>query len=118
MQRFGQMAPQNAPELPDELFTEQASRRVKIGLVLGEFIKVNEITADDARVQDMIASMASAYEDPAEVIAHYKDNDQALENVRNVAVEDQAIDLVLEKANVTEKEVAFEELMNKATQNA
>ncbi|KXO14128.1 Cell division trigger factor [Moritella sp. JT01] len=118
MQRFGQMAPQNAPELPDELFTEQASRRVKIGLVLGEFIKSNEITADDARVQDMIASMASAYEDPAEVIAHYKDNDQALENVRNVAVEDQAIDLVLEKANVTEKEVAFEELMNKATQNA
>ena len=118
MQRFGQMAPQNAPELPDELFTEQASRRVKIGLVLGEFIKVNEITADDARVQDMIASMASAYEDPAEVIAHYKDNEQALENVRNVAVEDQAIDLVLEKASVTEKEVAFEELMNKATQNA
>jgi trigger factor len=118
MQRFGQMAPQNAPELPDELFTEQASRRVKIGLVLGEFIKVNEITADDIRVQDMIASMASAYEDPAEVIAHYKDNEQALENVRNVAVEDQAIDLVLEKANVTEKEVAFEELMNKATKNA
>ncbi|WP_017220331.1 trigger factor [Moritella dasanensis] len=118
MQRFGQMAPQNAPELPDELFTEQASRRVRIGLVLGEFIKVNEITADDARVQDMIASMASAYEDPAEVIAHYKDNEQALENVRNVAVEDQAIDLVLEKANVSEKEVAFEELMNKATQNA
>jgi trigger factor len=118
MQRFGQMAPQNAPELPDELFTEQASRRVKIGLVLGEFIKVNEITADDTRVQDMIASMASAYEDPAEVIAHYKDNEQALENVRNVAVEDQAIDLVLEKANVTEKEVAFEELMNKATKNA
>ena len=118
MQRFGQMAPQNAPELPDELFTEQASRRVKIGLVLGEFIKANEITADDARVQDMSASMASAYEDPAEVIAHYKDNEQALANVRNVAVEDQAIDLVLEKANVTEKEVAFEELMNKATQNA
>ena len=74
MQRFGQMAPQNAPELPDELFTEQASRRVKIGLVLGEFIKVNEITADDARVQDMIASMASAYEDPAEVIEYYKTN--------------------------------------------
>lgn len=118
MQRFGQMAPQNAPELPDELFAEQASRRVKIGLVLGEFIKANAITADDARVQDMIASMASAYEDPAEVIAHYKDNEQALENIRNVAVEDQAIDLVLEKANVTEKEVAFEELMNKATQNA
>ncbi|SQD80509.1 trigger factor [Moritella yayanosii] len=117
-QRFGQMAPQNAPELPDELFTEQANRRVKIGLILGEFIKENEITADDTRVQNMIASMASAYEDPAEVIAHYKDDEQALANVRNVAVEDQAIDLVLEKANVTEKEVAFEELMNKATQNA
>ena len=118
MQRFGQMAPQNAPELPDELFTEQANRRVKIGLVLGEFIKANEIKVDDARVQDMIASMASAYEDPTEVIAYYKDNAQALENVQNVAIEDQAIDLVLEKATVTEKQVAFEELMNKAGQNA
>lgn len=118
MQRFGQMAPDNAPELPDELFAEQANRRVKIGLVLGEFIKASEITADDERVQEMISSMASAYEDPTEVIAYYKDNAQALENVRNVAVEDQAIDLILEKAKVTETEVAFEELMNKATQNA
>lgn len=118
MQRFGQMPPKNAPELPDELFEEQASRRVKVGLVLGEFIKTNEIKVDDARVESMIASMASAYEDPAEVIAYYKDNEQALENVRNVAIEDQAIDLVLEKATVSEKEVAFEELMNKATQNA
>jgi len=118
MQRFGQMQAENAPELPDELFTEQAARRVKVGLVLGEFIKTNEIKVDDARVQDMIASMASAYEDPTEVIAHYKDNEQALENIRNVAIEDQAIDLVLAKATITEKEVAFEELMNKAGQNA
>ena len=44
MQRFaGQMDPANMPELPADMFEEQAKRRVQIGLLLGEVIKVNEL---------------------------------------------------------------------------
>lgn len=75
MQRFGDQAA-NMPELPADLFTEQAERRVKVGLLLGEVIKTNELKAEDERVQGLIASMASAYEDPSEVVEYYKENQE------------------------------------------
>ncbi|OYD24899.1 trigger factor [Oceanimonas baumannii] len=113
LQRFGGLDAKNAPELPAELFKDQAERRVRVGLVLGELIKTNEIKADDAKVQEIITSMASAYEDPSEVVAYYNDNPQLLENVRSLAVEDQAIEFVLSQAKVTDKQVSFDEVMNK-----
>ncbi|PSJ46886.1 trigger factor [Zobellella taiwanensis] len=113
LQRFGGMDPKNAPQLPAELFQEQAERRVRVGLLLGEVIKQNEIKADDTKVQEIIASMASAYEDPAEVVAYYNENQQLLESVRNLAIEDQAIEFVLAQAQVTEKQVGFDDVMNK-----
>ena len=58
--------------------------------------------------------MAIAYEDPKEVIEYYQQNEQMLNGVRNLAIEDQAIDLILSKAQVTEKEVAFDEVINKS----
>ena len=115
MQRFGDQAA-NMPELPADLFTEQAERRVKVGLLLGEVIKTNELKAEDERVQGLIASMASAYEDPSEVVEYYKANQEMMQNMRNVALEEQAVEALLKTAKVTEKSVNFEEFMNKATQ--
>ncbi|RUO21151.1 trigger factor [Aliidiomarina iranensis] len=111
MQRFGGNG-QNMPELPAELFSEQADERVKVGLLLGEVIRGNELKVDEARVQEMIENTASAYEDPQEVITYYKENAEAKQQVENVVLEDQAIDFVLEKAKVTEKEFSFDEVMN------
>ncbi|UJF19763.1 trigger factor [Vibrio sp. SS-MA-C1-2] len=112
-QRFaGQMPEGQKPELPRELFEEQAVRRVKVGLLLGEVISSNELKADDERVKAMIAEMASAYEDPSEVIKYYENNEQMMGNMRNVALEEQAVDAILEKAEVSDVEVPFTELMN------
>lgn len=109
-QRFGAQA-ENMPELPRELFEEQAVRRVKVGLVLGELIKSENIEAEDERVESMIQDIASAYEDANEVISYYKENKELMEQMRNLAVEDQAIDLVLSKAKVTEVEKSFQDVM-------
>ncbi|UJF23281.1 trigger factor [Shewanella sp. OMA3-2] len=117
MQRFGGDA-KNMPELPADLFTEQAERRVKIGLLLGEVIKTNELKAEDTRVNALIESMASAYEDPSEVVAYYNGNKELMQNMRNVALEEQAVEALLKSAKVTVKDVAFEEFMNKATGRA
>ena len=117
MQRFGGQT-ENMPELPAELFTEQAERRVKIGLLLGEVIKTNELKAEDDRVNALIESMASAYEDPSEVVAYYNSNKELMQNMRNVALEEQAVEALLKSAKVTTKDVAFEEFMNKATGKA
>lgn len=110
-QRFGGDA-QNMPELPAELFHEQAVTRVKTGLLLGEVIKANDIKVDDAKVEALIATVASAYEDPTEVVEYYKGNDQLMQQMRNVAMEEQAVEAILAKAVVTDVEKAFDDIMN------
>lgn len=112
-QRFGGNA-QNMPELPRELFEEQAKRRVVVGLLLGEVIKSEELKADEERVKANIAEMASAYENPTEVVAYYEGNEQLMNNMRNIALEEQAIDAIVAKAQVSDKEVGFNNLMNPA----
>ncbi len=112
IQRFGANNP-NVPELPANLFEENANTRVKTGLVLSEVIKTNEIKVDDAKVDALIADMASAYEDPQEVIEYYKGNQELLGNLQHVAVEEQAVEFILEQAKVTESEKTFDEIMNK-----
>ncbi|MDZ7869994.1 MAG: trigger factor [Rheinheimera sp.] len=118
LQRFGQnMNAKNLPELPAALFTEQARDRVKVGLLLGEVIKTNNLQVDDSRVQALIETVASAYEDPKEVVQYYNSNKELLQGMRNVALEEQAIDLVLAKAKVTEQAAKFDEIMNPAAAN-
>ncbi|QJR82061.1 trigger factor [Alteromonas pelagimontana] len=113
-QRFSQQGGgQNMPELPAELFTDNAKRRVTIGLVLGEIIKTNELKADDAKVDALIETAASAYEDPQEVIDYYKNNQELMQQMRNVALEEQAIEWVLSNAKTQEVTKAFDEVMNK-----
>ena len=113
-QRFSQQAGgQNMPELPAELFTDNATRRVRIGLLLGEIIKQNELKADDEKVMQLIETSASAYEDPQEVVDYYKANEELMNQMRNVALEEQAIDWVLENAKTQEVTKAFDEVMNK-----
>ncbi|WP_299690603.1 trigger factor [uncultured Vibrio sp.] len=110
-QRFGGNT-EAADQLPRELFEEQAKRRVVVGLLLGEVIKTEELKADDEKVKAIIEEMATAYEDPTEVIAYYEQNEQMMNNMRNVALEEQAIDAIIAKAQVSDKEVSFGELMN------
>ncbi|MFA0085231.1 trigger factor [Vibrio sp. 10N.286.49.C2] len=110
-QRFGGN-PEAAEQLPRELFEEQAKRRVVVGLLLGEVIKAEKLEASEEKVQALISEMATAYEDPTEVMEYYAQNEQMMNNMRNVALEEQAIDAILAKAQVSDKEVSFNELMN------
>ncbi|ACQ92708.1 trigger factor [Tolumonas auensis DSM 9187] len=114
LQRFGAANSKNVPQLPDELFQEQAERRVRVGLLLGEVIREQDIKADDARVKTLIESLATAYEDPSEVVDYYFQNERLLNNMRDLAVEDQAIEFLLSQAQVTEKATSFDEVINKA----
>ena len=75
-------------------------------------IRTHELKADEERVKGLIEEMASAYEDPKEVIEFYSKNKELMDNMRNVALEEQAVEAVLAKAKVTEKETTFNELMN------
>ena len=110
-QRFGGNA-QQAAQLPRELFEADAKRRVQVGLLFSEVIKSNELKVDEERAKAMIADIASAYEQPAEVVEYYSQNEELMNNIRNVVLEEQAVDAVLAKAQVTEKASSFDEIMN------
>ncbi|CDF98228.1 trigger factor [Avibacterium paragallinarum] len=110
-QRFGGNQ-QQASQLPRELFEEQAKRRVQVGLLLAEVIASNELKVDEDRVNAMIDEIASAYEQPAEVVEYYKNNKELMNNIRNAVLEEQAVDAVLAKAQVSEKAASFDEVMN------
>lgn len=115
-QRFTQQSGgkvDNMPELPADLFEENARKRVSIGLILGEVIKKNDIQVDSAKVDALIETTASAYEDPTEVIEYYKNNQELMQQMNNVALEEQAVEWVLENAKVKEVTKAFDEIMNK-----
>lgn len=110
VQRFGGK-PDMAAQLPAELFEADAKRRVQVGLLLSSVIRSNELQVDEERVKATIAELASAYEQPQEVIDYYAKNRQLTDNIRNVVLEEQAVDAILTKAKVTEKATSFDEVM-------
>ncbi|MCT8574424.1 trigger factor [Glaesserella parasuis] len=111
VQRFGGK-PEMAAQLPAELFEADAKRRVQVGLLLSSVITSNELKVDEDRVKETIAELASAYEQPAEVVEYYAKNPRLTDNIRNVVLEEQAVEAVLAKAKVTEKASSFDEVMS------
>lgn len=100
------------PDLPANLFEEQARRRVKLGLVVAEIIKSEQIKADEEKVRAQVEDLASVYEEPQEVIDWYYGDANRLREVESLVLEDTVVDLVLEKAKVSEKAVKFDEMLN------
>ncbi|AXQ48861.1 MULTISPECIES: trigger factor [unclassified Pseudomonas] len=101
-------------QLPAELFEEQAKRRVVLGLIVAEVVKQFELKPDEGKVREMIEEMASAYQEPEQVISWYYKNDQQLNEVRSVVLEEQVVDTVLQKATVTDKSVSYEDAVKPA----
>jgi trigger factor len=111
LQQFGDAAKNLDPSLlPDELFSEQAEKRVKLGLLLGEVIKQQGLRADPAKVREAVEDIASTYETPEEVINWYYSNKDQLDTIESAVLEDQVFDIVAEKAKVSERKVSYEEL--------
>lgn len=111
VQRFGggQQMNLDPSMLPAEMFSDQAEKRVKLGLILSGIIEQNDLKVDDAKVRETIESMASSYEDPDQVINFYYSNQQQLDQIQNLVQEEQVVDLVLASAKVTDKQVPYEE---------
>lgn len=111
MQQFGGGQNIDASMLPDNLFKEQAARRVLLGLVLGEVIQQQELKADPTRVRESIEELASTYESPDEVINWYYGNQEQLATIESGVLEDQVFDYVIDQSAVTDKLVCYQEVI-------
>ncbi|MET0042515.1 MAG: trigger factor [Candidatus Thiodiazotropha sp. 6PLUC3] len=97
-------------ELPREMFEEQAKKRVTLGLVISEIVKQNDIQVDNDRVKKRIDEFAASYEKPEEVVNYYYNDEQQLAAVRNVVMEDQVVDWILDQVTITDEQTTFAEL--------
>ncbi len=94
-----------------EWFAEQAKRRVTLGLVLAELVKEKELQAKPEQVKAIVEEAAESYEHPEEVVRWYYAQPQRLQEIEGVAIEDNVVSYVLSVAKVSDKAVAFDELM-------
>ena len=101
-------------QLPAELFEEQAKRRVSLGLIVADVVKQNDIKPDNDRVRAMVEELASAYQEPEQVVNWYYQNEQQLAEIQSVVLEEQVVDTVLQKAQVTSKQVPYEDAVKPA----
>ncbi len=114
IQQFSQGRDANVdiPDLPGSLFEEQAKSRVTLALLVNQIITDNELKVDDDRVKEQIESMASAYDEPEQMVTWFYSNKEQLQQVESAVLEDQVTEFVLEKAKVKTKSLSFDEIMS------
>jgi trigger factor len=95
------------------VFETQAKRRVTLGLILAELVKVNELSPKPDQIKALIEEYAQTYEQPGEVVRWIYSEPQRLSEFEGQAIESNVVAWVLGKAKVEDKAVAFDELMSR-----
>jgi trigger factor len=101
--------PNNLP--PRESFEAVAQRRVKLGLLVAEVIRQAGIELDKERVRERVRRLAADYRDPEEVVKLYTGNRQLMDQLEMEVMEEQVVDWLIERAEISEKDIGFKELM-------
>ena len=97
--------------IPDDLFRPQAERRVRLGLVVAELVRANTLQAKPEQIKAHIDELAASYEKPADVVRWYYGDNRRMAEVEAIVIENNVTEFVLSKAKVSEKAVAFDDLM-------
>ena len=112
----GQQPDRAIVETIAEQFMDQAEKRVRAGLLMGELAQQNQIRVDASKVRETIDTIASTYEQPEEVVNLYYSNEQALQQVQSQVLEQQVVDWALENAKVTPKAMSFQDVIKGASE--
>ena len=97
--------------IPEELFRPQAERRVRLGLIVAELVRSNELQAKPEQIKAHVEEMAASYEKPADVVRWYYSDNRRMAEVEAVVIENNVTEFVLSRAKVVDKSVSFDELM-------
>ncbi|HRH18829.1 MAG TPA: trigger factor [Aquabacterium sp.] len=102
--------------IPAEMFTPQAERRVRLGLIVAELVKTHNLQAKPEQLQAHIQELSQSYEQPQQVVAWYMSDRQRMAEVEAVVIEANVTDFILSQAKVVDKAMSFEELMGQQGQ--
>jgi len=100
--------------IPPEAFSGESERRVRLGLLVSELVDSADLRAKPEQIRSRIEEMAQAYEQPAQVVAYYLSDRQRRSEIEALVLEENVVEYVLSKAQVTDESVGFDELMGTA----
>jgi trigger factor len=97
----------------------EAERRVKLGVIVSEIVKQNQIQLDPERVREVVDNIAASYEKPEEVVQWYYGNQEMLSGVQSAVIEDQAVEWIMEHGGVdiSDHVMSFGDLVEQAKQS-
>lgn len=110
MRRMGIEDHDQAP--PEENFREAAVRRVRLGLLLRQYIAEQELTVDSDRVRAHLEEMCAGYENADDMVATYMSNPQVIQQIEPIVLEEQALERLIENGKEKIKKFGFKEYMN------
>jgi trigger factor len=97
--------------IPEDMFRPQAERRVRLGLVVAELVRTHKLEAKPEQIKQHVEELAASYEKPAEVVRWYYSDRRRLAEVEAIVIENNVTEFILAKAQVKDKNVSFDELM-------
>ena len=105
------------PDFPRELFEEEAKKRVHLGLLFSKYVEKHNIEPDDARVNETLDKLATAYVDPDEFRDYYTQNAERLGEIKALVTEEMVASKIGESAKLVEKQKSYDEVMNPKQSN-
>jgi len=97
--------------IPSEIFQPQAERRVRLGLVVAELVRANNLQAKPEQLQAHIEELSQSYEKPAEVMRWYLSDRNRMAEVEAVVIENNVTQHVLGQVKIVDKALPFDDLM-------
>jgi len=101
-------------KLPLKMFTKEAEKKVKVGMLLSELAQQNKINVTDDQLDNRIAEIASTYQEPAKVKEYYKNNEQLREHLKSELLEEKVIEKFLTQIKIEDKPLSYREVMEMA----
>jgi trigger factor len=99
--------------LPAEAFEQQAQRRVNLGLILGELVRMHNLHPKPEQVRKVVEEQAESYERPEEVVKWFYAEPERLREIESAVLEDNVVAWALGVARVTDRNADFDDLMGK-----
>ena len=98
-------------ELPLENFSENATKRVRLGVILNKIIEDNDLKSNPELVKELIEERSSGFKDPEQYKNWIYGNEEQLKNIESLALEEQVTDLLISQSKSEEENLSFEEVM-------
>ena len=97
---------------PNETFSDEATKRVKVGILLNKIIEDKELKPDADKVKEIIEERAKNYKDPQQVINYFYSDDEQLRNIESISLEEQVVEALLSEAKSIEENISYEDCVS------